>query len=108
MKVSARKRQLDQLASELNATLRSDTENKIHSGKILIKIRKLLAHGNWLDWLKENFDLSERTARNYHDGAEYVERKSKSAPLPISIPYHQPCSTHLRRTNTVRRRKRQS
>jgi hypothetical protein len=50
----------------------------------LVKIRKLLPHGKWLDWLKENFDLSERTARNYHDAAEYVARKSKTKSATVA------------------------
>jgi hypothetical protein len=33
-------------------------------------------HGDWQDWLAENFDLSIRTAHNYCAAAEYVARKS--------------------------------
>ena len=37
-----------------------------------------MEHGEWQDWLADNFDLSYRTAHNYVTAAEYVARKGKS------------------------------
>jgi len=50
----------------------------IEAGRLMLKSRKLLEleHGQWLPWLKENFDLSESTARRYTSTAEYVGSKS--------------------------------
>lgn len=39
-------------------------------GRELIDVKKLLGHGQWLDWLRDEFRMSERTAQNYMATAE--------------------------------------
>ena len=55
--------------------LRRETTDVILIGNLLIESRKHLEHGEWQVWLAENFDLSYRTAVNYCDAAEFVERR---------------------------------
>ena len=86
MKASARKSQLDQLESKLRTALRRETTNVIEIGGLLIKSSKLLKHGEWLDWLKDHFDLSQRTAHNYYSAAEYNARKGKLATVANLAP----------------------
>jgi hypothetical protein len=69
---------LDRIAAQLRTVLRRETTDVILIGNLLIESRKHLEHGEWQDWLAENFDLSYRTAVNYCDAAEYVERKSET------------------------------
>ena len=69
---------MDQLANKLRAALRRETTNMIEIGGLLLKSRKMLAHGKWQDWLDEHFNLSYQTALNYCAAAEYVASKSKS------------------------------
>jgi hypothetical protein len=70
---------LDRLTAQLHMILRRETTDVIAIGKLLVKSRKHLPHGEWLPWLARNFDLSYRSAMNYCDAAEYADRKSKSA-----------------------------
>lgn len=42
----------------------------IEIGKLLIEAKKQLKHGEWLPWLKEKVDFSERTAQNFMRCAE--------------------------------------
>src|SRR5262249_10854 len=37
----------------------------IEAGVALIEAKRQVGHGNWLRWLKENCELSERTAEVY-------------------------------------------
>lgn len=42
----------------------------IEIGRLLIEAKKQLKHGEWLPWLKEKVDFSERTAQNFMKCAE--------------------------------------
>jgi hypothetical protein len=86
MKVPARKKQLDQLASKLHSALRHETTNVIEIGELLLKSRELLEHGEWQAWLQNHFDLSYRTAVNYCLAAEYSKGNGKSATISHLAP----------------------
>jgi hypothetical protein len=45
-------------------------------GQNLIKAKKLVGHGNWIAWLKENFDLCDRRASTYMKFARKSENVS--------------------------------
>lgn len=77
MKKPNKSKALDGLAAKLRTALERETTNIIEIGDILIESRKLLAneHGEWLPWLEQNFDLSERTAQRYMSAAEYAARQ---------------------------------
>lgn len=60
------------LADDIRALHRSivrDAEqiarDAIEAGKLLIEAKQALEHGQWGQWLRENCDLSARTARRY-------------------------------------------
>ena len=60
--------------------------NVIEIGRRLCECKPLVGHGNWLSWLKREFDLSERTARNYMEAHKFVERTSANvADLRIEL-----------------------
>ena len=86
MKASARKSQLDHLESKLRTALGRETKNVIEIGKLLMKSQGLLKHGDWLDWIKDHFDLSQRTAYNYCAAAGYELRKGKFATVANLAP----------------------
>ena len=70
---------LDRIAAQLHAKLKQATKDVIEIGNLLIKSREYLEHGEWQNWLAENFDLTYRTAHNYEAAAEYVAaRKSET------------------------------
>lgn len=61
----------DRLAVEINA-IKAQTRNVVVSaaleiGKRLIRVRPLIPHGQWADWLSANVDYSETKARNLMD-----------------------------------------
>jgi hypothetical protein len=53
----------------LHAGIRRNAEqaarDTIEAGKLLIEAKQDLAHGQWEEWLRNNCDLSARTARRY-------------------------------------------
>lgn len=49
-------------ANMFNRTINS---NIVEIGQWLTQAKPLIGHGNWQDWLKVNFDMTDRTARNY-------------------------------------------
>jgi Protein of unknown function (DUF3102) len=53
----------------LHAGIRRSAEqaarDSIEAGKLLIEAKAGLAHGEWENWLRQNCDLSARTARRY-------------------------------------------
>lgn len=54
-----------------NAFNRNINQNSIEIGQMLTQAKKLLQHGQWQFWLAENFDMTDRTARNYMKVAAY-------------------------------------
>ena len=70
------KRDLSLILDDIDAVLKSDTANIIRIGTLLIEAKALVDHGKWLPLLKQRFDFSERTARNYISAAKYAAEKS--------------------------------
>ena len=63
---------LEDLAALINAehrqcerAFKSGFEHAFRAGELLFYAKADLAHGEWLPWLKENFDGSVRTAQSY-------------------------------------------
>jgi Protein of unknown function (DUF3102) len=62
----------EDLAHDINAehglveTYKHNTiEHAIRCGELLQEMKRRVGHGNWLAWVREHFQASERTARNY-------------------------------------------
>jgi Protein of unknown function (DUF3102) len=49
---------------------RSAIKHAIRCGELLLEMKQRVGHGNWLSWVEENFQASERTARNYMEIAK--------------------------------------
>ncbi len=67
----------DDLAREINAehghveTYKHNTiQHAIRCGELLLEMKQRVGHGNWLAWVQEHFEASERTARNYMEIAK--------------------------------------
>jgi Protein of unknown function (DUF3102) len=54
----------ERLAAAESATRRG-LEHAIAAGLLLIEAKELVAHGEWLDWLQTNCQLSQRQAQTY-------------------------------------------
>lgn len=67
----------DDLVREINAEhgqvetyKRNTIQHAIRCGELLLEMKQRVGHGNWLAWVREHFDASERTARNYMEIAK--------------------------------------
>jgi hypothetical protein len=67
----------DDLACEINTEhghvethKRSAIKHAIRCGELLLEMKQRVGHGNWLAWVDEHFEASERTARNYMEIAK--------------------------------------
>ena len=56
---------LSQLETEIKEHLTKIVINYIEVGKRLIKAKSLVKHGEWQNWLHNNFQLAERTAQRF-------------------------------------------
>jgi hypothetical protein len=63
---------LDKLAHQIRAEhegvllhMRLGIEHAVSAGNLLIEAKDLAGHGNWLPWLEERCQMSERTAQLY-------------------------------------------
>ena len=63
---------LTQLAEQINAeheateaTARASIQHARAAGELLGQVKAQVGHGNWLPWLREHCQFSERTARRY-------------------------------------------
>ena len=70
--MSKRSNRLPMLAAEIKrahnkARTAASTclECAIEAGKLLIEAKANVPHGRWLDWLRDNCDMQERTAQHY-------------------------------------------
>jgi Protein of unknown function (DUF3102) len=58
----------------------------VEIGRRLCECKALVGHGHWLPWLKREFDLSERTARNFINAYKLVETNPATvADLQIEV-----------------------
>ncbi len=67
----------EELAREINtehghveAHKRNTIQHAILCGELLLEMKRRVGHGNWLAWVGEHFEASERTARNYMEIAK--------------------------------------
>jgi hypothetical protein len=67
-----------------SAALKSGVRHAMAAGDLLLEARQQVPHGQWLAWIKENCELSERTAQLYIRLAKTVP-KSKPKPQPLRI-----------------------
>jgi hypothetical protein len=83
--------ELTALASRINdehqaatSALREGVLHAIAAGESLLKAKAQLNHGGWLDWLKANCEIPERTVQAYMRLARLpVEKRNAVADLPL-------------------------
>ena len=70
--------------SEAATSLRLAVLHAITAGEALIEAKKQVKHGEWLPWLSENCEISERAAQGYMRLARLpVEKRAAVADLPL-------------------------
>ena len=56
--------QLAKLTKQIKSHISQTKQNFIEIGKCLIEAKTLIKHGEWENWLENNFTMTERTAQN--------------------------------------------
>ena len=74
MSKSRKKRDIGEIASELQTALKREATDIIAIGGLLIEAQTQLEHGEWLPWLKEHFGSSTSTAENYMAAAKFAAK----------------------------------
>lgn len=72
---------LEQRVIKIQFHLQNIANSAIIIGQELIECKKEVGHGNWTNWLKENFNLKERMARNFMQVAERFGNRHLNADL---------------------------
>ena len=75
---------LPELEQEINHYLKQALLNYNEVGKRLIAARAIVESGKWQIWLKNNFNLSYRSAKNYMDVAERFSKLQALADFKYS------------------------
>jgi hypothetical protein len=68
------KRQIKTILAELQTAMKREATNIIAIGDLLIEAHAQVKHGEWLDWLCENFERSTSTAENYMNAARFAAK----------------------------------
>lgn len=77
---------LDQLVVEINFYSQQAATNMIEVGKRLIQAKEKVGHGEWGNWLKDNFNFTHRTATRFMQVAnEFPNWTSMSNLEPTKI-----------------------
>ena len=74
-------RTLAVIIGELRDALKHEVADIIAVGELLVEAKGKIKHGEWLPWLKKEFSMSERTARNYMKAAEFAAKSATVADL---------------------------
>ena len=75
---------IEQLTMEAKFYYVQMGQNAVEFGKRLIAIKKKLPHGEWQNWLKDNFNLSYRSAAQFMQIAERFSNVQTFAHLGYS------------------------
>ena len=75
---------LEQLTLEVKFYLGQTAQNIIEVGKRLAQAKELVPHGEWQNWLQDNFQLSYRTAAKFMQCTERFSNVPTSAGLQSS------------------------
>jgi hypothetical protein len=84
MKLDKLARLIQQRHKAVAASLEEAVSNAIAAGELLLEAKTQVGHGEWLPWLAENCDISERTAQAYMRLARApLEKRNAVADLPL-------------------------
>jgi FtsZ-binding cell division protein ZapB len=73
-------RDLDAIAADIHRVKRSKA---FEVGALLVEAWDACDHGQWLDWLDSEFDMTERTAQNYMAAARLKTKYETVSYLPL-------------------------
>ena len=74
-------RKVEAAKAKVVAAVGNALQHARRAGKLLVEAKERTPYGEWLQWLKENFEGSEKTAQNYmrvHSRWPEIEQNAKS------------------------------
>lgn len=77
-------RSVDQITLEINFYKAQTAQNIIEIGKRLIEAKQQLQHGEWLPWLRDKVQFTERSAQNFMRIAQEFSNTKTLADLPYT------------------------
>ena len=63
--VNLQDKRVDRITDKIINLQNATTKNCIEIGNLLIEAKSMLGHGEWLSWLKDKVDFTERTAQRF-------------------------------------------
>ena len=69
---------LSELKVEIKFHLGQMAGHAVEIGNLLIEAKEQVQHGDWQNWLEDNFNLKYRSAKNFMDIAERFGSKLQS------------------------------
>ncbi len=76
--------EINELHGQIAGALRTTVDLAIKCGEKLARAKATCGHGNWLPWLKENFEGSERVARDWMQLHEHRDILAATADLGVT------------------------
>lgn len=67
--------------SELNDCLKMSVSKAVRIGELLTEQKEFIGHGNFLSWLENNFDMSDKNAERYMKLWQYKNKIDKLSNL---------------------------
>jgi hypothetical protein len=67
--------------ADLNSALKMSVQKAIRIGELLTEQKEIVGHGLFLSWLKDNIDISERSAQMYMKLFSYKDKTAEIADL---------------------------
>jgi hypothetical protein len=77
-------RSIDQITLEINFYKAQTAQNIIEIGKRLIEAKQQLQHGEWIPWLREKVDFTERSAQRFMKIAQEFSNTTPVSYLPYT------------------------
>ncbi len=77
-------RNIEQITLEINFYKQQTAQNILEIGKRLIEAKQQFQHGEWLPWLRDQVQFTERSAQNFMRIAEEFSKTKPVADLPYT------------------------
>jgi hypothetical protein len=78
-------REIDHHHQHAQHAVESAFEHAREAGTRLLKVKGMLAHGQWLPWLRQNCDVSARTAQSYMQLSKGLTSNAQSSAYLTSV-----------------------
>lgn len=91
--------------ADLNSALKMSVQKAIRIGELLTEQKEIVGHGLFLSWLKDNIDISERSAQMYMKLFSYKDKTAEIADLQSAYRQIETIEAQAKLTKEERERK---